>query len=205
QKNAISQQAPVSLASVFANEGEQLVGQRYRQLKVTGQYLEAAALYHDNRVNKGTVGYDVYSPFLTDTGSILMVKRGFTPKRTDFDVEYWNASGTTNEILAGRLNELPKQPPYWDERYPAREGQIWQYMPIDELALEYAQPVLPLMLELHPSMTEPGLVQYWAEVSDVWVAKHHAYALQWLVMAVVFFLACLIVHFRSGGNTNKAK
>jgi cytochrome oxidase assembly protein ShyY1 len=64
---------------------------------------------------------------------------------------------------------------------------------------------VPLVLELAPSKladNEPSAAQInWQTIDDDWVYKHQGYAVQWFSMAAVFFIACLILLFKSMRNS----
>jgi cytochrome oxidase assembly protein ShyY1 len=99
-------------------------------------------------------------------------------------------------VLQGRLNAAPAQPPLWDDKYAVSEGDVWQYLPMLEVANVLPSKVFPLVVELAPGAgDDPTLVRKWPEIDDQQVAKHLGYAIQWFAMAAAFFIACLVLLF----------
>jgi surfeit locus 1 family protein len=101
--------------------------------------------------------------------------------------------------LEGRLNTPPAKPPLWNEQYSASDGDVWQYLPMAEVAALLRAKVYPLVVELNSRDSSDGqvLVRQWPEIGDQQVAKHLGYAFQWFAMAFAFFIACLVLVFRS--------
>jgi len=67
--------------------------------------------------------------------------------------------------------------------------------------------LLPLVVELAPEQIpeaderpsthdDSQFTIAWLDINDEWVAKHKGYAFQWLMMAVAFFIACLVLLIR---------
>ena len=106
-----------------------------------------------------------------------------------------------SQSLQGRLNFPYQKPPLWNDKYDVSDGAVWQYLPIEELVQQTGLDLLPLVLELAPhksvdsALLEP--IINWQSIDDEWVFKHQAYAFQWFSMALVFFIACLIVLLKS--------
>ena len=102
-------------------------------------------------------------------------------------------------ILEGRLNAAPAKPPLWNEQYAVSDGDVWQYLPMQEVANVLQAKVFPLVVELAPNdnqaTDDKALVTKWPEIDDQQVAKHLGYAFQWFAMAVAFFIACLVLLF----------
>lgn len=189
-------QAPVQVDELFkATESGDL---RFRKVLLSGRYLQGNDFYVDNQVINGQVGYQVFTPFQLDGASIVMVARGWISvgeSRQKLPSVVTN-SGTV--ALAGRLNAAPAQPPLWDDKYSVSDGQVWQYLPIPEVANVLNAKVFPLVVELDPDANDKStLVRQWPEIDDQQVAKHKGYAFQWFAMAVAFFIACLVLLFRS--------
>ena len=110
-------------------------------------------------------------------------------------------------MLQGRLNAAPAQPPLWDQKYAVSTGDVWQYLPIPEVATVLQAKVFPLVVELELNASDDlALVRKWPEIDDQQVAKHLGYAFQWFAMAVAFFIACLVLlflNFREALRENK--
>ena len=174
--------------------------------------MHEKSIYVDNQVVAGQVGYRVFTPFMLDGGQFVMIDRGWIsvgssranlPEFTTPDI---------HQVLHGRLNSAPAQPPLWNDDYPVAQGSVWAYLPLDEYASQMQLTLLPLVVELAPLQADgaealetadvvsnSGGAQFviaWQNIGDEWVAKHQGYAFQWLMMAVAFFIACLVLLVR---------
>lgn len=171
---------------------------RYRKVRIDGKFLPEHTLFVDRQVMQTQVGYLVVTPFRpTEADFVVLVARGWIAAGEDRQV--LPELSTPDELieLRGRLNELTPPPPLWDNRYDVVQNKVWQFLPEAQLEQQMGYEVLPLMLELAPSTPKPiGLKIQWPAIDDKWVAKHTAYAFQWLAMAAAFVVACLVLVFR---------
>ena len=195
--------------------GELDAAMRFRKVVATGRYLAEKSIYIDNQVLAGQVGYRVFTPFLIsessasiNTNNVIMIDRGWISvgeSRAQLPAFISSAETIT---LAGRLNTPPAKPPIWNDKYSVSDGQLWQYLPLQEYAKQMQLTVLPLVLELAPELTDselgsqleprpdPQFKRMWLEIDDEWVAKHQGYAFQWFAMALAFCIACLVLLIR---------
>lgn len=198
---------------------------RYRQVSIRGRYLADKSIYVDNRVFNGQVGYLVFTPLLLSgviengnanhsepgklsSPQVVMVNRGWISVGQSRAV--LPSIETTSEIvtLVGRLNKAPSQPPLWNDKYEINQGLVWAYLPLNEYASQMQLMVLPLVVELASNsdliVSDPQFKIAWSDINDEWVAKHQGYAFQWFMMALAFFVACLVLvlrFLRAGKNT----
>ena len=71
---------------------------------------------------------------------------------------------------------------------------------MEEYASQMQLTLLPLVLELQPKQAGVDDTQFKIvrpEINDQWVAKHHGYAFQWLMMAIALFVASCILLLRT--------
>ncbi len=168
---------------------------RFRQVSVVGYFNPEKSILIDNQVFNKQGGYRLITPFsIEGRGETIMVSRGWLPAGTTRQDLPSFTTPTERVRLRGRLNLPPAQPPLWKEGFPVNEGQVWQYLPIDQYAAQSQATVLPLMLELAPENAgSEGLQISWQKIDDHWVAKHKGYAFQWFSMAAAFFVACCVL------------
>lgn len=176
---------------------------RFRKVKLEGRYDVANTVYVDNKVVNGQVGYQVFTPFMSESSArAIMVDRGFIgigPSRDRLP----KVNTAFNKItIEGRLNKPPAKPPLWSDEYSIVDGARWQFLPISELAQQLHLDLFPLVVELAPIKAKQNaqnddLVRQWSEIDDQWVAKHQGYAFQWFAMAAAFFVACLVLLLRT--------
>jgi len=200
-----AQQSVVSLASLVDNFDSSQ--HRYTNVLIDGHYLPEKSVYVDNNVIDGQVGYQVFTPFEVLGADVhVMVNRGWLPVGDSREQLPSFTTSTEPLTLNGRLNNPPAQPPLWNDSYPVSQGPVWAYLPINEYASQMQLKLLPLVVELAPQQTAASkneqFVVKWPKIDDEWVAKHKGYAFQWLMMALAFFIACLVLLIRS---TRQAK
>ena len=197
-----AQQPAVNLSSIATElNSADTQSSRFKRVMATGRYAPNHSIYIDNRVLNSNVGYAVLTPLKIDNSPWwIMVDRGWLSaglsreKRPDF------ITSPKMQQLIGRLNLLPQKPPLWDEDYPVANGALWQYFSIAEYSAQTQLQILPLVLELAPESTsevDPNLIRSWAKIDDQWVARHHAYAVQWFAMAAAFLIACIVLIIRT--------
>ena len=174
---------------------------KYRNITAKGRYLHDKSIYVDNQVVEGQVGYLVFTPFEVDgVNGVIMVNRGWLSVGASREQLPTFTTFNGTQVLEGRLNTSPAQPPLWSENYPVAQGNVWAYLPLSEYAFQMQLKLLPLVLELAPKQREgsdPQFKIFRPEINDQWVAKHKGYAFQWLMMAIAFFVACCVLLFRT--------
>lgn len=195
QLEARSSQAATPLIELV--QGSKVESLRFRKVLLKGRYLQNKDFYVDNQVVNGQVGYQIFTPFqLEQSATLIMLARGWVSVGESRQKlpEVETPSGSM--VLQGRLNAAPAQPPLWDDKYAVSEGDVWQYLPMLEVANVLPSKVFPLVVELAPGAgDDPTLVRKWPEIDDQQVAKHLGYAFQWFAMAAAFFIACLVLLF----------
>ena len=203
-----SLQAPVALTSISSplNTANIENEHRFLQVYVEGRYLPDQTLFLDNQVVDSKVGYAVITPFVfAESGLAILVNRGWIGKAESGNQLPIIETPLEKITLTGRLNNPTEQPPLWNESYPVYQDDVWQFLPIDKIRQETQLDLMPLVLELAPDddSASDELVRRWQTLDDEWVNKHKAYALQWFSMAIVFFIACLVLVLRSNKNPNQ--
>lgn len=202
QSITLSEQAAIDLKSLLPRFDTDLNKLRFRQVTTVGEYLDEQSILIDNQVFESKVGYALITPFkFAASGEIILVDRGWLSVGQSRDVLPEFATPKGELSLNGRLNLPYAKPPIWNDDYDVSTGTVWQYLPIDEFRQQSGLSVLPLVLELAPNsdvdLAHSGARINWQSINDEWVFKHQAYAVQWFAMAVVFFIACLIVLIKS--------
>lgn len=210
QSLALAELPPVSLMNLLDQVDLDSSALRFRQITATGQYLADKTILIDNQVFESQVGYALLTPFrLKNSGAEIIVDRGWLPVGASRDQLPVFETPREELTLIGRLNLPYAKPPLWNDEFAVAQGQVWQYLPVDEFRQQTKLDVLPLMLELAPQDATQNAVLSpkinWQTIDDKWVAKHQAYALQWFCMAIVFLLACSIVLAKSIRNPKAEK
>jgi len=175
-------EAPVALAQLKVQDDLQ-----YRQVELVGRYDNAHNFLLDNRIHEGQVGYDLITPFVSETQRIILVNRGWLPQGAT------RAQLPTLDAIDGRVTvrgsiyvPVGKQLTLG----VTREGNAWPQviqtldpLPAGALAGYRAADVFPYSVRL--AADAPGvLVRDWPVVS-MGPERHQGYAVQWFAMAAM--------------------
>ena len=196
------EQEPLSLNSV---DGKMpWLDQVYRPATLQGYYLPQNSILIDNQVHQSRPGYRLITPAQTPAGQTVMVDRGWLaagPRRDQLPA-YTTPAGSLD--LRGRLVRPIAAAPLWNDEHPVFSGAVWQHLALDVYRAETGLEPIPLVLELAPdSQPQANLVREWRSPAKRDVSRHKAYALQWFAMAVVFFIACMVVAVRTFEPTGR--
>lgn len=192
---ALRASQPASELQAISIIESQAQAARFRSVILTGHYLSDKTMLVDNQVINGSVGYQVFTPFVIDGfDQQVLIARGWVSVGESREIIPEIYTNEQTQTLTGRLNNPPAEPPLWNDDYAVRKGQVWQYLPISEVSSVLDAKVFPLVVELAPEASDSAeLVRKWPEIDDQWVAKHQGYAFQWFAMALAFFIACLVL------------
>ena len=160
---------------------------QYRQVELAGHYDNAHNFLLDNRIHEGRVGYDLITPFLTDTQRVVLVNRGWLPQgATRAELPAFEAIEGTRTVRGtvyvpvgeqftlGVLNEGDTWPQVIQALDPVAAGTRAGYR---------AANVFPYSVRLADGA--PGvLVRDWPVVS-MGPERHQGYAVQWFAMALM--------------------
>ena len=163
---------------------------RYQWLRLAGHYLPERQVFLDSLSLQGRPGYQVLTPFATETGTVL-VNRGWLPASGDRDLLPDVRVGDNHRELLGRIDWLPRPglvlaPP------PVPRSAPWpRRLLFPTAAMLRAQTGLPLreyQLLLAPESPD-GYTRDW-QPGGMGPERHLAYAVQWFGLA----LAVVVIH-----------
>lgn len=178
---------------------------RYRQLQITGHFLNEYQIYLDNQIAQGQVGYRVITPFQPSGQSkILLIDRGWIPlgkSRNELPIikpvlSEQTLVGTINLPANGlQLNNLFSKTPEKTINqisWPLRTQRI-AFLNLESLLL---QKLYPFILQLNPQ--DPMGFNIQAITFNPTPNRHLGYAIQWLVMAiaVLIYYFAINLHFK---------
>lgn len=172
---------------------------RYRRVTVTGHYLADQQFLLDNMTHDGTAGYHALTPLVTDSGTTVLVDRGWLAVGGDRRRLPELAVGVDRRELSGRLDELPVA----GISLAAPEGSGWprvvSFPKHAELERALGRRVWPQLLLLDAALPD-GFVRSWRP-AGLAPERHLGYAVQWFALALALLLAYLIANLeRQGAN-----
>ncbi len=186
---------PASETGFLENEVE-IDKVRYRQLKVTGTFLNEQQILLDNQIYQGKAGYHVITPFLLqDNPKILLVDRGWIPvgeNRKNLPqipplLGQQTLMGTINQTAAGlQLKETLIELHKWPLRIPRID--------FTSLAAAFSEQLYPFILQLSPK--DPLGFNIDPITFNMKAERHLGYAIQWFTMALAVFIYFLVINLK---------
>jgi surfeit locus 1 family protein len=172
---------------------------KYLPVQISGRFDNARQFLRDNRIVAGRAGYDVYTPFITNSGEVLLLNRGWLPQgRTRQDLP--DIEVTQQEVtITGLVDSLPEKGVILaDNVHQANSWpRVLQYLDIAEMNAMTGYTLLDKIVWLKPD-TDYGYYREYPSV-DLQSAKNTGYAFQWFAMSVALSIIYIVV------NTKKRK
>ena len=178
----------VPLEVLVPNTGRFALKHEYRPVLISGQYLVPKSVLLRNQVNDGNPGFDQLVPFQLDSGRIVVVDRGWLSTGDRQDLPDSIPAMPTGHIRAvGRLIHLQQpdsrfapmgqamaiNPSQLNKRWGFAAGELYSGAYL-QLAVEDPKPAVYPTLAVKPDITE---------------GNHLSYAFQWVLFAVLAFVA----------------
>lgn len=172
----LSQQPPIHIGSRQL-DAEQL---NFRRVSARGEWLTEYAVFLDNQVRKGQVGYFVYMPLrLVGEEMCILVNRG------------WVAAGNDRKRLPEIKSQRGSIEVNGNAQLPSahfkelgttyREGRIWENLTIERYSEWSGLKLQPIVI-WQTENTEDGLAREWIS-PDSGADRNRAYAFQWFALA----------------------
>jgi len=176
QTDSWAQQPPIQIGGQ-ALAAEQISS---RPVSARGEWLVEYAVYLDNQVRKGQVGYFVYMPLRLEGSELcILVNRGWIAAGVDRahlpEVQTPGGSVTVNgtaRLSSSHFKELSEQ---------YREGRIWENLTTERYAQWSGLKLQPLEL-WQTDLAADGLARDWIRL-DSGADRNRAYAFQWFALA----------------------
>jgi surfeit locus 1 family protein len=187
--DAAAQRAPVHLPSgpIDAHDYE------FARVVARGEYSARHTILLDNKVLRGTPGYQVLTPLKIAGGDMhVLVNRGWVAagaRRDSLPPIHTPAGTETVEGIAvmpgGRALELGAK---------TEEGIVWQNLMLARYASWSGLKLQPVVLQ-QTSEAADGLARVWAR-PDTGADKHRGYAFQWYMLAATILIVYVVLSFR---------
>jgi surfeit locus 1 family protein len=161
-------------------------------VQATGHFDNAHSILLDNRIYQDQAGYDVITPFQTETGLWLLVNRGWLPRGPDRTHLPSIPSISGNVEVTGRTH-LPEHNIFLPEPH-AQKAPLWPLrlaeVDVAMISHQLDHKFLPVTLrldKLEPTQQNADLPQDWQRPIRFTPARHRFYALQWFAFAGIAF------------------
>ena len=197
-ENTIKQRkdlAPVAYYLLPENQADW----KYLPVSISGRFDNEHQFLHDNRIIKGRTGYNVYTPFRSNSGHVVLVNRGWLPQgRTR---ENLPDTEVTQEMvtITGLVDSLPSKGVILSAEIHQHTSwpRVLQYLDSSELSKAVGYELQDRMVWMAPG-TEHGYYREYPAL-NLQSAKNFGYAFQWFAMCAALIVIYLVV------NTSKQK
>ncbi len=172
---------PLLLDSAIAQE------RRFAHIDVTGRYDTGRHILLDNQVWQGRAGVHVFTPFYTNTGTVILVNRGWLPLATDRLILPEIPTPKDVTVLRGILNTLPVPGRILgpaDQLVSDQWPQLVTYLNLADISVALDTQLAKWIVQLADSEPAGFAGRDWKPVF-LTANKHKAYALQWFALAGV--------------------
>lgn len=163
----------------------------WRRVEVRGRFEPRYAVFIDNRILHGAVGYHVIMPLrIEDSERRVLVDRGWvagTVTRSQLPQITTPAETVT---IAG-LATVPSQR-YLELSTKVVEGNVWQNLTLERYRAVVPIAIQPVVIRQENDLND-GLRRVWG-APDLGIEKHYGYAFQWFALAAAILIYYLVAH-----------
>jgi len=165
----------------------------HRKVEARGRFVAEGMVLLDNRVRRGTPGYEVVMPLVLAGGRThVLINRGWIAGKRDRR-ELPAVTTPTGEInVVGRATVPGRR--LYELSADTIAGTVWQNLTIERYRKEMKLPIQGIVIE-QTSDLDDGLLRTWP-APDRGVDTHRSYAFQWFALAVLIVVLFLALSFR---------
>lgn len=165
----------------------------WRRIEVRGRFEPKYAIFIDNRILHGVVGYHVVMPLRIAGGErYVLVNRGWVAGTSSRGtLPHINTPAEALQIVG--LATVPSKR-YLELSSQVAEGNVWQNLTLERFRAAVSIPLQPVVIQQENEIAD-GLKREWS-APDLGIDKHYAYAFQWFAMAVAILIIYLVCSVR---------
>jgi len=163
---------------------------------VNGTFDAKHHFYFDNRIVNGVAGYDIFTPFRTDDGHVILVNRGWLKQgRTRQELPEFDTD-TSKVSFKALLDRPPSKDFLLAENVHGnvRWPMVLQYIDTQEISGMLGYEVMPMVLRLDKDADHGFYREIPALKLDS--AKNTGYAFQWYAMLAALLVIYIAVNTR---------
>jgi surfeit locus 1 family protein len=166
-----------------------------RRVEARGTFEPKYAVFIDNRVWRGTVGYQVVMPLrLGDGGRYVLVNRGWvagTPDRNRLP----EVKTPAGPVVISGMAVVPSQR-FLELSGNTVVGKVWENQTIERYRQAMPIAIQPFVIQQESAgAPDDGLVREW-DPPDLGIERHYGYAFQWFALAVTILVFYLVTHVK---------
>lgn len=191
-----AQQAREPLVLDSNSLDENLPEMDYREVFVTGEFVNEDEVVLRNQAYEGRPGYRVFTPLrINSTEAFVMIDRGFVP--SDQYGTDWEPYPVTGEVnVFGIIRRGQSEPDFGGRPdptpLPGERLSVWNIANLDQMETQLAYDLLPVYVQVKPVEEEAAPeeqfpVPYVTEL-ELTEGPHMGYAVQWFLFATILAL-----------------
>jgi surfeit locus 1 family protein len=164
---------------------------------VKGRFDTSRQLLLDNQSHDGQPGYHVWTPFVQDDGSTVVIDRGWIPQPAAGDAQRLAVDDAVREVH-GYWRSLPEPGLRLEADNCATRPwpRTVQYPTAADLHCLYGE-FVPAGLLLMDADAPDGYVRDWHAAPELQPVKHYGYAAQWFAFTLTLIAIFVKLSFRS--------
>ncbi len=164
----------------------------YRPIRLTGRFDDHRTLKLLSRTRDGRAGFHVVTPLVTDSGTTILIDRGWVPVGGDNDITPPPAGPV---IVDGYLRRFAAPGRFTPDNQPA--AGAWYYLDRDQIAASTGMTALALFyVQRAPGAGPAGPYPAGAVPTVALRNPHLQYAITWYALAVVLSVIYVVFHIR---------
>lgn len=184
---------PVTPPSAIA--AEDMGSWRFRRVGATGQFLHDKELQITGKPYKGTAGFHVITPFLTDAGLIVFVNRGWVPEDRRRAADRPETLVPPPATIDGVIREAGVKGYFVPENEP--DNDVWFTVRPAAMAahLGIAGPVAAdYYVDQLGELPRPTKLPFGAAHTIAVRNEHLQYAITWFLLAITLMVVYVVWH-----------
>ncbi len=165
----------------------------WRRVKVRGRFEPKYAVFIDNRVLHGAVGYHVIMPLsIGDSERYVLVNRGWVAG-TNTRSQLPRVATASEVMTIVGLATLPSRR-YLELSTNVAQGKVWQNLTLERYREAVPIAIQPIVIQQENDLGD-GLKREW-DAPDLGIEKHYGYAFQWFALTAAILIFYLLSHVR---------
>ena len=165
----------------------------WRRVEVRGRFEPKYAVFIDNRVLHGVVGYHIVMPLrIGDSERYVLVNRGWV-EGTNARSELPQIATPSGMVTVVGLATVPSKR-FLELSTQVAEGNVWQNLVLERYRAAVPIEIQPVVIQQENDLGD-GLKREWTP-PDLGINTHYGYAFQWFALAAAILIFYLVIHVR---------
>lgn len=165
----------------------------WRRVEVRGRFEPKYAVFIDNRVLHGVVGYHIVMPLrIGDSERYVLVNRGWVAG-TNARSELPQIATPSRMVTVVGLATVPSKR-FLELSTQVAEGTVWQNLVLERYRAAVPIEIQPVVIQQENDLDD-GLKREWTP-PDLGINTHYGYAFQWFALAAAILIFYLVIHVR---------